>query len=91
LIVHNGAKNAIMKNLNSGTFTGLMIVDDPVHIHTQIIGALVGLTRTPSEGNCIGNGSGSVIYSREAIGAAMSMIPGSTGQPSAKTVVAWWE
>jgi hypothetical protein len=91
LIVHNSARNAIMKNLNSGTFTGLMIVDDPVHIHTSIIGALIGLTPTPSEGNCIGNGNGSVLYSSQAIIDATSGGSGSSGNGSASNVLAWWE
>jgi len=68
LVVHNTATNAIMKNLNGGTFRGLIIADDIVHIHTTIIGAVMNLTSAPSTGNCIGNGSGSVLYSNEAIG-----------------------
>jgi hypothetical protein len=91
LIVHNSAKNAVMKNLNSGTFTGLMIVDDPVHIHTTIIGALVGLTSTPSEGNCVGNGSGLVEFSSEAIINATASSAGGSGNGSAAAVIAWWE
>jgi hypothetical protein len=67
LIVHNNSRDAVMKNLNSGTFRGLIIADDIVHIHGTIIGALVSLTPNPSEGNSIGNGSGFVKYSKEAI------------------------
>lgn len=66
LIVHNSAKNAIMKNLNSGTFKGLIIADDIIHIHADIIGAVVGLSPAPSEGNCIGNGNGTIKFSRQA-------------------------
>ncbi len=72
LIVHNSAGNAVIKNINpSGTtcgcFTGLIIADDIVHIHTKIIGAVVSLTTGPSSGNVIGNGSGQVLFSREAL------------------------
>ena len=70
LIVHNKSNNAIMKNLNSGTFRGLIIADDIVHIHTTVIGALISLTPNPSEGNSIGNGDGEVKFSKEAILAA---------------------
>jgi hypothetical protein len=59
-----------MKNLNTGTFRGLIIADDIVHIHGTIIGALVSLTESPSEGNSIGNGTGFVLFSKEAILAA---------------------
>jgi len=48
LIVHNNAKNAIMKNLNSGTFRGLLIAEDIIHIHATIVGAIVSLTPSPS-------------------------------------------
>jgi hypothetical protein len=70
LIVHNNSVNALMKNLNTGTFRGLIIADDIVHIHGTIIGALVSLTVSPSEGNSIGNGTGFVLFSKEAILAA---------------------
>lgn len=70
LIVHNSSANAVIKNLNSGTFKGLVIADDIVHIHTTIIGAVVSLTTAPSSGNVIGNGSGQVLFSRAALAAA---------------------
>jgi hypothetical protein len=94
LIVHNTAKNAGMKNLNQGTFTGLVIADDVVHIHSTIIGGLICLTPAPSEGNCIGNGNGDVLYSSEAIisatGGAGTASGGGNGS-SGGGVVAWWE
>jgi len=67
LVVHNAGRNALIKNLNDGTFRGLIIADDIVHIHAKIIGAIVSLTELPSEGNVIGNGSGDVLFSREAL------------------------
>lgn len=91
LIVHNQYKNAKMKNLNGGIFTGLMIVDDIIHIHTTVIGAIIGITPTPSEGNCIGNGSGDVLYSTEAIQGATAASSVSNGGGSASIVIAWYE
>lgn len=93
LIVHNSSKNAGMKNLNSGVFKGLIIADDVVHIHTTIIGGLIAITPNPSEGNCIGNGSGQVRYSTEAIVQATGGIggAGSQGGGSSGGVIAWWE
>ena len=67
LVVHNSGRNALFKNLNDGTFRGLIIADDIVHIHAKIIGAIVSLTELPSAGNVIGNGSGDVLFSREAL------------------------
>ena len=67
LVVHNSSTDAIIKNLNYGIFRGLIIADDLVHIHANIIGAIVNLTTAPSEGNCIGNGSGGVRYSSSTI------------------------
>ncbi|MFB3040899.1 MAG: hypothetical protein ACE1ZS_03705, partial [Candidatus Poribacteria bacterium] len=69
LVVHNDnvPPDAVIKNLNTGTFSGLIIADDMIHVHTTILGAVVTLTPAPSAGNCIGNGSGDVLYSSEAI------------------------
>jgi hypothetical protein len=67
LVVHNSSTNAVLKNSNQGTFKGIMIIDDYVHIHDDILGAIVTLTPNGSEGNVIGNGSGSVRFSRLAI------------------------
>jgi hypothetical protein len=72
LVVHNANRSAIFKNLNYGTFTGLIIADDILHIHATIIGAVVSLTEFPSAGNVIGNGSGEVLFSR----------PSGSGRPS---------
>ena len=92
LVIHNSASNATIKNLNSGTFKGLMIADDIVHVHTDIIGAIVGLSPSPSSGNVIGNGNGNVKYSRQAIKNATSSAGGSTsGGNSTTNVVAWWD
>jgi hypothetical protein len=74
LIVHNSALDAKMKNLNSGSFVGMVIADDIIHVHADIIGAVVGLSPSPSDGNCIGNGNGNVLFSRRAIEKATGAI-----------------
>ena len=72
LIVHNSDRSAIVKNANGGTFKGIVIADDYVHSHNNIIGALISLSTNPSSGNVLGNGSGSILYSAAAISAAFS-------------------
>lgn len=67
LVIHNNSCNAVIKNENLGTFKGLLIADDIVHLHTTVLGAIIALTPAPSEGNCIGNGSGDALFSRKAI------------------------
>ena len=67
LIVHNSALNALMKNLELGTFKGIIIADDIVHIHSTVIGAIIILTPSPSAGNSVGNSDGKVLYSTEAV------------------------
>lgn len=67
LVVHNSQLNAAMKNLNAGTFAGFIIADDMVHIQATILGGAFLLSPTPSEGNCIGNGTGRVLFSRQSI------------------------
>ncbi|MFQ5989889.1 MAG: hypothetical protein ACE5K9_08240 [Candidatus Methylomirabilales bacterium] len=57
-------------------FKGLLIADDIVHIHSRIIGAVVSLTLGPSSGNVLGNGSGEVLYSNEALANAFGVAPG---------------
>lgn len=79
LIVHNSSCSAIMKNLNSGTFKGMIIADDIIHIHANVIGAVIGLTPSPSDGNCIGNGNGTIKFSRQAIEDATGLAMGGGG------------
>ena len=87
LVVHNSATNAALKNMNGGSFTGLIIADDIEKIHCNIIGAVVSMTTSPS-GNCIGNGSGSVLYSTDALLEASSVAAGGGGGLS---IVSWLE
>lgn len=97
LIVHNATGNAIMKNLNSGTFKGIIIADDIIHVHTTIIGAVIGLSASPSEGNCLGNGNGSIKYSRDAVTQAVTTVSSastSTNYGFGKTrmnVIGWYD
>jgi hypothetical protein len=72
LVVHNTSTNALIWNMEYGTFVGLVIIDDIVHVHTTIVGALIVLTPNPSSGNTIGNSDGLVLYSTEAIRFALS-------------------
>jgi hypothetical protein len=66
LIVHNDQVDAIIKNTYNN-FTGLIIADDIVHLHSTIIGAVISLTQNPSEGNTIGNSDGFILYSKEVL------------------------
>jgi hypothetical protein len=47
-----------------------VIADDVVHIHSTVTGAIVSLTKAPSQGNVIGNGTGKVLFSRAALASA---------------------
>ncbi len=67
LVITNSAGTAVVKNVNRGTFRGLVIADDIVHIHNVLIGAVVSLTPNPSEGNVIGNGNGRILFSSAAL------------------------
>jgi hypothetical protein len=87
LVVHNNWGNARIKDLNGGSIKGLLIADDVEKIHCLIIGAVVAMAPTPV-GNCIGNGTGDVLFSREAIEVASSISAGGDG---GVTVVSWWE
>ncbi|MCK9426965.1 MAG: hypothetical protein M0Q21_13095 [Ignavibacteriaceae bacterium] len=97
LIVHNTAGNAIMKNLNSGTFKGIIIADDIIHVHTSIIGAVIGLSASPSEGNSLGNGNGSIKYSKEAINQALDVVSSGSAEEnygfgkSRLSIIGWYE
>lgn len=87
LVVHNSWTNAAIKNLNSGTFKGLLIADDIEKVHMTIIGAAISLTTSPS-GNCIGNGDGAILYSSAALEQASSV---SVGGGGGVTVSSWSE
>jgi len=79
LVVHNSSTNSVIKNLNAGTFKGIIIADDVDKVHCDIIGAIVVLTSSPPAGNVIGNGSGSIKYSSEVLTDNSSGLPGVKG------------
>ncbi len=81
LIVHSDSTDAAFKNINYGTFKGIIIADDIDKIHADIIGAVVVLTPDPPSGNCIGNGDGSVLYSSQVVaGVVEDSDPGFVGR-----------
>lgn len=96
LIVHNKWNNAVISNINKGTFRGILIADDIDKIHTDFIGAVITLSPNPPSGNTIGNGNGAIKFSTEAIEFAMKPFGGSgisgssAGAISAKNSVIWW-
>lgn len=76
LVVHNSSTNSKIKDLNSGTFKGLLIADDVDKIHCDILGAVVVLTSSPPSGNVIGNGNGSIKYCSSLVSDVTTGMPG---------------
>jgi hypothetical protein len=95
LVVHNTARNAIIKNLQvdkDKDFRGLLISDDIDKMNgAVIIGAVMSLKADLSAGNVIGNGSGEIYYSSEAIGEATTSFLKTKTYGSKNNVLAWWE
>jgi hypothetical protein len=90
IVVHNAAKNAIIKAF-SGKFTGVLISDDIDKIHAKIIGAVVSITPAPASGNTIGNGTGDIYFSRQAVSLATTSYLSTNQFGSKNAVLAWWE
>jgi hypothetical protein len=90
IVVHNAAKNAIIKTI-SGKFTGVLISDDIDKIHAKIIGAVISLTPAPASGNTIGNGTGDIFFSRQAVALASTSYLSTTPYGSKGAILAWWE
>lgn len=67
LVVHNSAGNALLRNVKSGTFSGLIIADDIDGFKISMVGALFCLTPTPSASQVIGTAQGSLLFSRQAV------------------------
>ena len=84
LVVHNSAHNALIKNLNGGTFKGLLIADDIDKVHCAILGGVIVLK---GSGNCIGNGSGNVKYCSDVIDLQVNQASGKT---DAFAIASWW-
>ncbi len=90
LIVHNDNVNAILQNTKN-EFSGLIIGDDIIHLHSNIIGAVVSLTENPSVGNTVGNSSGSILYSKQVLdNTLMSLRPRNYGFASNRLLVKHW-
>jgi hypothetical protein len=87
LIVHNSTKDATMVNVNSPLFRGLIIADDMAHVHSDVLGAIF-ILKDPVGGNCIGNGTGDVLFSREALDGALT---GSGLNLANFTILNYWE
>lgn len=85
LVVHNSAKNALIRYMNSGTFVGIVIADDIHNINTTIVGTMVSLTTTPYLGHSVGSGTGSVLFSSAAICNSLVL------NTYANRILAWWE
>jgi len=79
LVVHNSTSSSKMKNLNTGTFKGLIMADHIEHVHTDIIGAVITFTSINLD-PLIGNGGGSIKYSSELVRDATSGLPGIPAQ-----------
>ncbi|HYQ86363.1 MAG TPA: hypothetical protein VES59_03865 [Bacteroidota bacterium] len=96
LIVHNGAKNALLEDCNL-YFTGLVLVDDCLkksdisHTGTPVLlGAVFGMSPDGNKGRW-GNSDGSYVYSSEAIENAMKTATIASGRSLASSVLGWWE
>jgi hypothetical protein len=87
LIVHNSTKDATMVNVNASLFRGLIITDDLQHEHADVIGAIFVL-KDPVGGNCIGNGTGDVLFSRIALDKALT---GSGMNLANFSILEYWE
>lgn len=87
LIVHNQGHNALLKNTNGGRFTGIMIVDDYNHCHHDVLGLVFVLTPNPPWGNVLGNSSGWIYYSRQAIKQAIH----ESGADPLVDILSYWE
>jgi len=88
LVVHNDSTNAMMYNINACVFRGMIISDDLMHMHATVVGAVFVLTEEPAYGNCIGNGTGDILYSRESLRAVL----GAIGMPVAHLdLYNYWE
>ncbi|MCF8241346.1 MAG: hypothetical protein K9J16_08155 [Melioribacteraceae bacterium] len=95
LIVHNNTCDAALKNMNWGTFKGLIISDKLLHVHSNVIGGIVILSNSAAHGRNLGNGNGVVQYSGEAIeeaaGAISSTASAAYGFAKARIEILEWD
>jgi hypothetical protein len=91
LVIHNPSRDAMVKELNSGTFKGLMLVDHTVHLHATLLGGLVVLSPAPVLADSTNDEDGSMLFSSEAVKNAVGLVRSLPGKSSSSNVVAWWE
>jgi hypothetical protein len=91
LVVHNSTRDAVMREMNAGTFKGLMLVDHPILFRANLIGALFTLAPPTMVADSLGDEEGLVWYSSEAIKDAIAKVRSLPGKGSAANVIAWWE
>ena len=90
LIVHNSSTSALIGN-TSGTFTGLVIVDDINKFKSVLLGAIISLSPSPSDSKLMGNGDGVIYYCEEAIIQATSSLQNSNfGFGKHRVIVKSW-
>ena len=88
LVVHNSTTSADLKNLNQGTFKGIIIADDVITFKNNVIGAVVALTSSSSHPTgIVGSGNGRILYSAQAVENAFNDAGGS----GSTTVLNWQE
>jgi hypothetical protein len=89
LIVHNNQANSICNTPGPGTFKGLFIGDEIVHISTTVIGGVISMGGSEDD---ICNGSGKILYSRDALGLVAGPLVSTAGRGgTAVRVLAWKE
>ncbi len=85
IIVHNSSGTSTLNN-SSGTFSGIVLADNIVHLHGTVIGTAISCTKMPT-GNVIGNGNASILFSNAAILNATSVLVNG----ARLKVFSWWE
>lgn len=88
LVVRSPNGTARIKNLNTGSFAGIIIADEVQNVHTKIVGQMWILGATPKQATThLGNGNGQILYSSAAINTALGL---TTGDGSASVRFLSW-
>jgi len=95
LIVHNKDGNSLINNITSGTFKGLVIADNISGFNATVIGGVVNIGNDPYGiplFSALSYGTGSIMYSNEAIVEATKILGGGEDKESSKnfSVLGWW-
>jgi len=93
LIVHNSAVDAEIDKLevSADPFKGIIIVDKIIHIHTDVLGAMMLLAVNTSLGNCKGNKDHYIRYSTEVIQSSLQGVMSPTLPRCSPQITAWYE